>query len=217
MTSATALLLLGPPASGKGTIARYLMDHYPGTGVFSASTELSRASVDSDTKELIDHCLASGQLVPDETVLGILLPRLVAAAGEKNLVILDGFPRTLGQARALDAESLQVALPRIFLAAELELNRETIVERTASRGQCPHCGSSDDLKARVCRLCGGELQARLDDVGPLVRARIDQHEASVPPVREYYRERGLHEVYDARGGSMAIARELLARLQENRR
>jgi adenylate kinase len=211
--SPPVVILLGPPGAGKGTQARLLEQRF---GLVQLSTgDLLRAAVAAGTaaglaaKTAMD---ASG-LVSDDIVLAILRDRLAApdvAAG----VILDGFPRTTGQAAALDAVLAKVGLA-ISAAISLDVDDAAMVERVAGRFTCGDCGEGyhDSFKppqvAGVCEGCGGTtFKRRADDNAQTVAARLRAYHAQTAPLIGYYADKGVLSRVDAMGDIADIARAL---------
>ena len=215
--SAPVLILLGPPGAGKGTQARMLQDDF---GLVQLSTgDLLRAAVAAGTEagRQARAVMEAGQLVSDEIVLAILRDRLAGpdvAAG----IILDGFPRTDGQAAALDlllAERGQ----RVTAAVSLEVDDAAMVDRVSGRYTCA-CGEGyhdrfkTPARAGVCDRCGGsEFKRRADDTAETVRARLTAYHAQTAPLIAYYDSRGVLERIDAMG-DIAEVRAALRRIVE---
>lgn len=190
----TVVVLLGAPGAGKGTQAPILAEHL-GVPVL-ASGDLLRAAVSARTAlgAVADRFMSRGQLVPDDTIVDIFLERLAAddAAGG---AILDGFPRTRGQAEALD-RALGTRGSRVDLALYIDVPEELLVARMASRRICAANGhvyniaSNPPLVAGVCDLDGSALIQREDDSEDTVRARMAQQIPPLMEVVEHYRASG---------------------------
>lgn len=192
---APVLILLGPPGAGKGTQARLLQEKF---GFVQLSTgDLLRAAVAAGTPagKTAKTVMAAGGLVSDEIVLQILSDRLSepdCAAG----VVLDGFPRTTGQAEALD-EMLAATGQRINAAIALEVDSVKMVLRIAGRFTCGACGEGyhDTFKPTavegVCDNCGNtEMTRRADDNAQTVMSRLDAYQAQTEPLAQYYAAKG---------------------------
>jgi adenylate kinase len=207
------IILLGPPGAGKGTQARMLQERF---GLIQLSTgDLLRAAVAAGTEagRQAKAVMEAGQLVSDEIVLAVLKDRMRdpdVAAG----VILDGFPRTPGQAAALD-ELLGAEGQEVSAAISMEVDDAAMVERVAGRYTCAACGEGyhDRFKvpatAGVCDKCGGtEFKRRADDNAETVRERLAAYHAQTAPLIAYYDGRGVLERVDAMGRIDEIGRAL---------
>ena len=184
------LILLGAPGAGKGTQAELLMQHL---GIPSISTgNMLREAIRQGTelgmqaKQYMD----GGLLVPDELVLGIVAER-VAQDDCANGFILDGVPRTLAQAEALEAKGVH-----IDHAVSIEIDDAVIEGRMTGRRVCGKCGASYHIVANppktenVCDSCGGELIIRKDDAPETVRKRLDVYHAQTEVLMDYYGKQG---------------------------
>ena len=198
------VILLGPPAPGKGTQARMLEEDF---GLVQLSTgDLLRAAVAAGTEagKKAKAVMEAGQLVSDEIVLAILKDRMAEPDVAKG-VILDGFPRTEGQAAALDA-LLAAAGEKVTAAISLEVDDEAMVGRVSGRYTCAGCGEGyhDQFKqpaqAGVCDKCGGtSFKRRADDNAETVRERLKAYHAQTAPLIAYYDRIGVLEKIDAMG------------------
>ncbi|GLS85513.1 adenylate kinase [Cypionkella aquatica] len=201
---APVLILLGPPGAGKGTQARMLEQDF---GLIQLSTgDLLRAAVKAGTSAGLaaKAVMAAGGLVSDDIVLAILRDRMAAPDVAKG-IILDGFPRTAGQAEALDhllAETGQ----KITAAISLEVDDAAMVGRVAGRHTCGACGEGyhDQFKrpaqSGVCDKCGGTaFNRRADDNAETVRDRLTAYHAQTAPLIAYYDSKGVLERVDAMG------------------
>ncbi|MEZ5733268.1 MAG: adenylate kinase [Paracoccaceae bacterium] len=213
MTSAAVLILLGPPGSGKGTQARMLEEQF---GLVQLSTgDLLRGAVAAGTPAGLaaKAVMEAGGLVSDEIVLAVLKDRMQApdvAAG----VILDGFPRTDGQAAALD-QMLAEAGQNVSAAISLEVDDEAMIGRVAGRFTCGGCGEGyhDEFKRTakpgVCDKCGGTtFKRRADDNAETARERLRAYHAQTAPLIAHYDKLGVLETVDAMGSIATIASAL---------
>ena len=185
------LILLGAPGAGKGTQAEILCKKL---AIPTISTgNILRAAIKDGTptglkaKSYID----AGALVPDEVIIGIVDERL-AQDDCKNGYILDGVPRTIAQAEALEKAGI------VFdSVVSLEVSDETIMERMSGRRVCPDCGASYHVVAvppkteGVCDKCGGNLIQRKDDAPETVKSRLEVYHKETEPLKAFYAERGL--------------------------
>jgi adenylate kinase len=209
-TTPAVLILLGPPGAGKGTQARMLEQRF---GLVQLSTgDLLRAAVAAGTPagKAAKAVMEAGALVSDEIVLAILRERM-AAPDVTAGVILDGFPRTDGQATALDA-LLAAAGQKVTAAVSLEVDDEAMVARVSGRYSCAACGEGyhDQFKqpaqAGVCDKCGGtEFKRRADDNAETARQRLKAYHAQTAPLIAHYARLGVLQKIDAMGSIDEIA------------
>ena len=193
------LVLLGPVGAGKGTQARRITTKYGVPHI--ASGDLLRAQIAENTElgRQARIYMDRGALVPDDLVIGMIVERMRQPDASRG-VLLDGFPRTLAQARALDRE-LEDENRVLKLALYLEVPFEVLVERAAGRWTCRTCQTTYNYRVNpprkpgICDIDGGELYQREDDRLEVVSARIKVYIQDTVPVVEYYRERGiLHQI-----------------------
>lgn len=209
------LILLGPPGAGKGTQARMLEETF---GLVQLSTgDLLRGAVAAGTEagKAAKAVMEAGKLVSDDIVLAVLKDRLNApdvAAG----TILDGFPRTAGQAAALD-KLLSERGERIDAVISLRVDDEAMVERVAGRFTCGDCGEGyhdsfkPPAKADTCDKCGGtNMKRRADDNAETVRTRLQAYHADTAPLIDYYDKRGTLTEIPAMGEIGEIAASMNA-------
>ncbi len=204
ITQPAVLILLGPPGAGKGTQARMLEEDF---GLVQLSTgDLLRAAVAAGTEagRQAKAVMEAGQLVSDEIVLAILKDRMAQPDVARG-IILDGFPRTDGQAAALDA-LLAAAGQSVTAAISLEVDDEAMVGRVAGRYTCAGCGEGyhDDFKqpatAGACDRCGGTaFKRRADDTAGTVRERLKAYHAQTAPLIAYYDKKGVLKRINAMG------------------
>ena len=189
------IVLLGPPGSGKGTQAVKLAAKF---GVPHISTgDILRAHVRKKTKlgKLAQSYMAAGKLVPDDVVIEMTAKRLREPDAKKGF-ILDGFPRNLAQARALEGVTALDHVVNLFLDAE------DLVKRPTGRRICPNCAAVYHLltnpskKPGRCDKCGHELTTRTDDTEDVVRTRVKTYDEQTRPLTEHYKAKGLlQDVY----------------------
>ena len=185
--------MMGPPGAGKGTQARLLTQRL---GVPHVATgDMLREAVAAGTPvgEEAGRYVDQGLLLPDDVVIRLVAERLGAADAAKGFV-LDGFPRTVPQAEALDA-MLARGGTRLDGVIQLQVPRDELVRRLAGRRVCRACGTLfsavDGAAASPCARCGGELYQRADDSEETVRRRMDVYEQETQPVVEHYRRLGV--------------------------
>jgi adenylate kinase len=189
------VVLMGPPGAGKGTQAGTVADLVGVSHV--ASGDLFREAVksDSDQGRKIKEYMDRGELVPDDLTVEFVMARL-RQPDSRNGFILDGFPRSLGQARSLD-ETLEREGERIDRVVNIKVPQPTLLARLSGRWLCKSCHASyheiysPPTVPGVCDRCGGELYQRVDDRADTARHRLDVYFNETMPVLEYYRERGI--------------------------
>ena len=192
------LVLLGAPDAGKGTQAEILCKklNIPtiSTGNILRAAVANGTPVGLKAKEYMDK----GALVPDEVIIGVINERL-AEADCKNGFILDGVPRTIPQAEALEDSGIH-----IDCALSIEIADEAIIERMSGRRTCPACGASFHVvsnppkKDGVCDACGAGLTIRKDDAPETVKARLVTYHQETEPLKDFYGKRGVLKTVDNR-------------------
>ena len=190
------LILLGPPGAGKGTQAEILCKklNIPtiSTGNILRAAEKNGTPVGLKAKEYMD----AGKLVPDEVIIGVISERLAEADCQKGF-ILDGVPRTIPQAEALEKAGIT-----FDAVVSLEISDDEIVDRMGGRRVCASCGAPDHMKnlppkvEGVCDACGGKLEARADDKPEVVRDRLKVYHKETAPLKDFYAERNLLKTVD---------------------
>ena len=207
------LVFLGPPGSGKGTQAQRLCDALGLTQL--ASGDLLRREVreQSEIGRKAAQFMESGVLVPDEVITGIMLlavGRLKPGIG----FVLDGFPRTVPQAEALES-GLKAAGRPLQAVIDFRLDDAEIVRRITTRRVCIDCGAAYNTefmppkKAGLCDRCGGEVVQRVDDREATIRTRLATYRAQTEPLIGYYTRRGLLHSVAASVGADAVQKEVL--------
>ena len=189
------LVFLGPPGAGKGTQAERIAGMY---GIAHISTgDIFRENIKKGTelgrkaKEYMDR----GELVPDEVVIGIVREALAGESCSQGF-LLDGFPRTVAQADALEEMLHEIGRP-LDRVVNLNVPDQVVVERLTARRTCRNCGRNYHLAFNppkvdgVCDACGGELYQREDDREDTVRARLEEYRRKTQPLIDYYRDKGL--------------------------
>jgi adenylate kinase len=191
------LIFLGPPGAGKGTQAKKLIERY-GIPQLSTGDVLRKAVADGTPLGLkAKPIMASGQLVPDEIVNGIVDAALDQPAYAKGF-LLDGFPRTVPQAEALDA-ALQRRSRKIDHVLLLEVPTEVLVGRLSGRQTCPKCQTTYGPDKSTCDKDGEKLIVRPDDQPDAVRKRMQEYETKTAKLTGYYKARGVVRAVDGVG------------------
>jgi adenylate kinase len=208
------LILLGGPGAGKGTQAKKLIDKYQIPQI--STGDILRAAVKEGTpmgkkaKEYMD----AGKLVPDEVVIGIVEDRLKQPDCTKGF-ILDGFPRTVPQAEALDT-ALAKMKSKIDHVVSIDVDEEALVTRLTGRRTCKNaaCGQMYHIKFTppkkegVCDKCGGELYQRDDDNETTVRSRLATYNQATKPLIDYYSGKALVRPIKGEGGIDDIFKQI---------
>lgn len=185
------LILLGAPGAGKGTHAEVICEKL---NIPSISTgNILREAVKNHTElgEKAKSYMESGNLVPDELVIEILQER-IRQDDCKNGFILDGFPRTVAQAKALD--EMNVVIDHVI---DLEVEDETVLKRLSGRRVCEDCGASYHVSFRppkeegVCDVCGGKVVQRQDDKPETIKDRLHIYHYLTEPLKDYYQDKGI--------------------------
>ena len=215
------LILLGPPGAGKGTQAKRLEAQY---GIVQLATgDMLRAAVAAGTEvgRKAKAIMEAGQLVPDAVVIGIIEDR-IGQPDCRNGFVLDGFPRTVAQAEALDDMLARKGL-RLDHVIELKVDDEALIERISGRFTCAKCGEGYHDKFKrprtegVCDVCGGtEFVRRSDDKAETVRARLDAYHAQTAPILPYYRDKGLLAQVDGMADIDEVTRQIRAVVEAGR-
>lgn len=207
------LALFGPPGSGKGTQAKALIK---ALGIPQLSTgDMLRESIKAGTslgkkaKEFMDL----GKLVPDDVMIGMIQNRIQAADCAKGFM-LDGFPRTVAQANALD-KMLETAGLKLENVLSFEVNRSELISRLAGRLVCSNCGASYHEQSKpprkdgICDICGGVVSKRPDDTPSVVENRLDTFLASTKPVADYYQAQGRLKLIQAEGSESQVFERIM--------
>ena len=192
------VVFLGPPGAGKGTQCKMLVESYRMDHLSSGDILRRERKEGTELGKQAQSYMDSGKLVPDELIVAMMMKEM-QQAGTGGFV-LDGFPRTLGQAQALD-EALNKAGDKIDAALNLEVDDSKLELRVTGRRSCPGCGAAyhtsfNPPKAEGrCDAGCGELLQRPDDTAEVVRSRIETYHRQTAPLVAYYKEQGnLHNI-----------------------
>ena len=207
------LILLGPPGAGKGTQAKRLEES---RGLVQLATgDMLRAAVAQKTSygRIAQAVMERGDLVSDDIVVAIIAERLDKPDVKRGFV-LDGFPRNVAQAEALD-QMLQSKGMKLDTAIEMKVDDEALVERIAGRFACAQCGKGyhdrfDPPKTPgVCDVCGStEFVRRADDNEATVRSRLEVYNRQTAPLVEYYRQQGKLQVVDGMASMDKVTKQI---------
>jgi len=210
------LILLGPPGAGKGTQAALLSQRLGIPHV--ASGDLFREAMKRGTElgRKAQSYIERGVLVPDEVTSAMIEERLKEADCLKG-VVLDGFPRTLEQARALEG-ILARGEKKVDRVVVIQVSEDTLIERLSGRRTCRRCQANYHIlfnppqKEGVCDECGGDLYPRSDDKEETVRKRFRVYIEETAPLIDYYRRQGLLTEIDGEQGIEGVQRRILSAL-----
>jgi adenylate kinase len=197
------IVLVGAPGAGKGTQAKFIGQQFDippiSTGDIFRANLAAQTPLGLEAKRFMDK----GDLVPDAVTIGIVRDRLSKDDTESGF-LLDGFPRTLPQAEALDGMLADLGQP-LDVVLELRADEDEVVRRLSGRRTCRKCGhvwhtEFDPPKTEgVCDICGGELFQRDDDKPETVRRRLQVYTDQTAPLVDYYRDKGLLRSIEAKG------------------
>jgi adenylate kinase len=211
-------ILLGPPGSGKGTLAGRLQKEFGWTHISSGQWLRREAELGTEIGQQVRVFLENGELVPDEMALEFMERRLISELSGPGF-LLDGFPRTLSQAKALD-EWLELRRLPIERVLFYDCSESVIVDRITGRRICANCGSVYHIRNNPPRLpdrcdsCGAELVRRDDDSEPVLRRRLQVYARQTEPLVTYYRDRGNLAVIDATQDAATSYRASIEALKE---
>ena len=207
------LILLGAPGAGKGTQAAILAKELSIPTISTGNILRAAVASGSELGKQAKACMESGALVSDEIIIGIIRDRLAepdCAGG----YILDGVPRTIGQAEALEKNG--IVFDRVV---SMEISDETIMERMSGRRVCPKCGASYHVvavppkQAGICDECGSELITRKDDAPETVKSRLAVYHKETEPLKDFYRSRGVLVPVEDQGSVEATSAAILKLLK----
>ena len=207
------IILLGAPGAGKGTQAEVICNRYniPAISTGNIIREALKTGTEMGLKA--KSYMESGALVPDEVVIGIIKERIVKDDC-KDGFILDGFPRTIPQAEALD--KMGIVLDKVI---DIEVPDENIINRMSGRRVCEKCGASYHLEYKkpkvegICDACSGTLIQRKDDHPDTVKSRLDVYHSETEPLKDYYEKQGKLTVVEGQEEIEATTRLLIEALE----
>ncbi|MEY9993561.1 adenylate kinase [Streptomyces sp. V4I8] len=214
------IVLVGPPGAGKGTQAAFLAKNLSIPHI--STGDLFRANISQQTElgKLAKSYMDAGNLVPDEVTIGMAKDRMEQPDAEGGF-LLDGFPRNVSQAEALD-EMLQSESMKLDAVLDLEVPEEEVVKRIAGRRICRkdsshvfHVTYSQPKQQGVCDACGGELYQRDDDSEETVRTRLEVYHTQTEPIIDYYKSQGLVVTISALGKVEEVTARAMEALQRD--
>lgn len=185
------LIILAAPGAGKGTQAEILSKHYNIPTISTGAILRKNIADGTELGEIAAKYINDGKFVPDDVMIDIVKKRLVEKDCE-NGFILDGFPRTIAQAEALDASDIE-----IDTVLTIDVEDSTIIERLSGRLECKSCGSSYHKEHKqpkvegICDNCGGRLTTRADDKPEIIKERLETYYNQTEPLLKFYAEKGM--------------------------
>ena len=206
------LILLGLPGVGKGTQAKILAQRQGLLHISTGDMFREAAAAGTELGKRAQEFMSAGALVPDEVTIGMLLERIAQPDAAVGLM-LDGFPRTIPQAEALDA-ALARQGSKIDRVLYIQVPEAELVARLTGRWSCSNCGAIYHMQTKppkaagVCNECGGALSQRADDQPATVNARLDTNRAWTEALAEYYGKQGKLEAIDGTGSPDDITARL---------
>ena len=206
------LIFLGPPGAGKGTHAKTVVEKY-GVTQFAAG-DILRRNIKEGTKlgALAKDVIARGELVPDDLVNDMMFEEIRAQKNAKGF-ILDGYPRTIGQAKALEKFLAREKIP-LTAVVNFDASEKVLVDRLSGRRGCPKCGKIYHLrnmppkKDGICDADGEKLTTRKDDEPATILNRLKVYHESTKPLVEFYRKKGLLHDVPAEGDAPSVQKVL---------
>ncbi|MFD3481714.1 adenylate kinase [Streptomyces sp. NPDC058665] len=216
------IVLVGPPGAGKGTQAAYLAENLSIPHISTGDLFRANMSQGTDLGKQAKSYINAGNLVPDEVTIAMALERM-GQPDAANGFLLDGFPRNVSQAEALD-KALTAEGLHLDAVLDLEVDEDEVVKRIAGRRTCRkdsshvfHLTYSPPKEQGVCDVCGGELYQRHDDSEETVRTRLEVYHTQTEPIIDHYREQGLVVTISALGKVAEVTKRAMAALEEGGR
>ncbi|MBQ0996901.1 adenylate kinase [Streptomyces nigra] len=215
------IVLVGPPGAGKGTQAAFLANNLSIPHISTGDLFRANISQQTDLGKLAKSYMDAGNLVPDEVTIGMAKDRMEQPDAEHGF-LLDGFPRNVSQAEALD-EMLSAAGMKLDAVLDLEVPEDEVVKRIAGRRVCRkdsshvfHVTYSPPKQEGVCDVCGGELYQRDDDSEETVRKRLEVYHTQTEPIIDYYKAQGLVVTISALGKVEDVTARAMQALQSDK-
>ena len=212
------IILMGPPGAGKGTLAKQLKEAL--NLVHISTGDMFREAIKAQTElgVLAASYINRGDLVPDDVTIGLVKERLSQKDCEAGF-LLDGFPRTLAQAEALDEIAKSISRP-IEAVINLDCDNEELVRRISGRRVCKDCGAPYHVVTMkpkvegVCDLCGGPLFQRKDDNEEALKVRLEHYVSETKPLLDFYKKLGLLESFNSLVGKEELFDEVSSYLKK---
>jgi adenylate kinase len=221
MVPGARLIILGRQGAGKGTQCVRLSRHFVVPHISTGDMLRSAVREGTELGVLAKKVMDAGGLVSDDIMIGIVRERLSARDADSRGYILDGFPRTIEQADALDEINDELGKP-IDVVLDLNVPREIVLERISSRRVCRDCGTNYTASANVpspwiCDVCGGDVMQRDDDTPDSVNRRLDLYEEQTFPLIRHYGDQNRLSVVNGVGHPDAVFERLVKAVDQSRR
>lgn len=194
---------MGPPGAGKGTLAKQLLGAYPFAHISTGDMFRDAIKAGTELGKLAQSFIDKGHLVPDEVTIALVKERL-SKDDCANGFLLDGFPRTIPQAIALEKISEEIARP-IEIVINLDCDENELIRRISGRRVCRNCGAPYHIDTKkpmvegICDMCGGPLYQRKDDNEEALKVRLGHYVHDTKPLLDFYQERNLLKNFCAVG------------------
>jgi adenylate kinase len=219
MITGVRLIIIGRQGAGKGTQCQRMSRHFVVPHI--STGDMLRAAVREGTElgQMAKQVIESGRLVGDDIMIELVRTRLDQDDARSRGYILDGFPRTVAQAEALDGITAELPIDAVI---DLDVPRDLVLARISSRRVCRDCGTNYTTSGRerrpwTCDLCGGDVVQRDDDSEESVNRRLDLYETQTAPLLEYYGSRGRLTVVDGTATPDAVFQRLTTAIESARR
>ena len=212
------IILMGPPGAGKGTLAKQLKESLHLAHISTGDMFRDAIKAQTELGKLAAKYINEGHLVPDDVTIGLVKERLSQPDCGGGF-LLDGFPRTLPQAEALQEIAKEISRP-IDVVVNLDCDNDELVRRISGRRVCRNCGAPYHVVTMkpkvegVCDLCGGELYQRKDDNEEALKVRLTHYVEETKPLLDYYANLGLLESFDSLMGKERLFDEVCKYLQK---
>ena len=221
MIPGARLVILGRQGAGKGTQCTRLSRHYVVPHISTGDTLRAAVREGTELGKMAREIMDAGGLVNDEIMIGIVEERISRDDARTRGFILDGFPRTVGQAQALNEITKRQGKP-IDLAIDLDVPRELVLDRISARRVCRDCGTNytatgNDPRPWICDVCGGDVVQRDDDTPEAVNQRLDLYESQTKPLIDFYGEVSLLAVVNGVGRPDDVLKRLIDAIDRRRR